>query len=56
LKKPFNWFHRLVGCGAGDLILKAGGTNREVYEFPNVIRVSKWLDQIEQRLKTRDVE
>jgi hypothetical protein len=55
-KKPFNWFHRLVGWGAGDLILKAGGANREVYEFPNVIRVGKWLDQIEQRLKTRDVE
>jgi hypothetical protein len=55
-KKPFNWFHRLVGWGAGDLILKAGGTNREAYEFPNVIRVGKWLDQIERRLKTRDVE
>jgi hypothetical protein len=55
-KKPFNWFHRLVGWGAGDLILKAGGANREVFEFPNVIRVAKWLDLIEQRIKTRDVE
>jgi hypothetical protein len=55
-KRPFNWFHRLVGWGAGDLILKAGGANREIYEFPNVIRVVKWLEEIEQRLKTRDVE
>lgn len=55
-KRPYNWFHRLVGCGAGDIVLRAGGADREVYELPNVVRVGKWLEKIEYRLKTRDVE
>ncbi len=55
-KRPYNWFHRLVGWGAGDLILKAGGVRGEVYELPNVVRVARWLKLIEERLKTRDVE
>jgi hypothetical protein len=55
-KRPYNWFHRLVGCGAGDMILKAGGLKGEVYELPNVVRVASWLRLIEERLKTRDVE
>jgi hypothetical protein len=55
-KKPYNWFHRFVGCGAGDLVLKAGGANREVYELPNVVRIASRLRVIEERLKTRDVE
>jgi hypothetical protein len=55
-KRPYNWFHRLVGWGAGDLILKAGGMKGEVYEMANVPRVAHWLRRIEERLRTRDVE
>ena len=55
-KRPYNWFHRLVGWGAGDMILRAGGLKGEVYELPNVVRVASWLRLIEERLKTRDVE
>jgi hypothetical protein len=55
-KRPFNWFHRLVGWGAGDMILKAGGLKGDAYELPNVVRVGHWLQRIEERLKTRDVE
>jgi hypothetical protein len=55
-KRPYNWFHRLVGWGAGDLVLKAGGANREIYELPNVIRIASRLRLIEERLRTRDVE
>jgi hypothetical protein len=55
-KQPYDWFRRLVGWGAGDMVIRAGGANREVYELPNVIRVTKWLKLIEQRLKTRDIE
>jgi hypothetical protein len=55
-KRPYNWFHRLVGWGAGDLILKAGGLKGEVFELPNVPRVARWLKRIEERLRTRDVE
>jgi hypothetical protein len=55
-KRPYNWFHRLVGWGAGDLILKAGGLKGEVFELPNVPRVASWLKRIEERLRTRDVE
>jgi len=45
-----------LGCGAGDLLVKTGGSNREVYEFPKVIRVASRLKMIEQWLKTRHVE
>jgi hypothetical protein len=55
-KRPFNGFHRLVGWGAGDLVLKAGGLKGETYELANVPRVARWLKVIEERLKTRDVE
>jgi hypothetical protein len=55
-KQAYNWFCRLVGLGAGDLILRAGGSNREVYEMPNVVRVGRWLRLIEERLQTREVE
>jgi hypothetical protein len=55
-KRPYNWFHRLVGFGAGDLVLRAGGLKGETYELPNVVRVARWLKLVEERLKTRDVE
>jgi hypothetical protein len=54
-KKQYDWFRRLVGWGAGDLVVRTGGASREVFELPNVSRVGKWLWQIEERLKTRDV-
>jgi hypothetical protein len=55
-KRPYNWFHRLVGWGAGDMLLRAGGLKGEVFELPNVVGVGGRLRQIEERLKTRDVE
>lgn len=55
-KKQYDWFRRLAGWGAGDLVVRAGGVSREVFELPNVPRVGKWLKEIERRLKTRDVE
>jgi hypothetical protein len=55
-KKPYNWFHRLVGFGAGDMEIRAGGADRQTYELTNVVRVAKWLGVIEERLKTREVE
>ncbi len=55
-KRPYNWFHRLVGWGAGDMLLRAGGLKGEVFEMPNVVGVGGRLRQIEERLKTRDVE
>jgi hypothetical protein len=55
-KRPFNWFHRLVGWGAGDLVLRAGGLKGETYHMDNVPRVDHWLRRIEERLKTREVE
>jgi hypothetical protein len=54
-KQPYDWFRRLVGWGAGDLVLRAG-PGRDVYELPNVVHIAKWLRRIETRLKTRDVE
>ncbi len=54
-KKQYDWFRRLVGWGAGDLVVRTGGVSRETFELPNVPRVGKWLRQIEERLKTRDV-
>jgi hypothetical protein len=55
-KKSYNWFHRLVGFGAGDMEIRAGGADRQTYELTNVVRVAKWLGVIEERLKTREVE
>jgi hypothetical protein len=54
-KRPYDWFRWLVGCGAGDMILRAGGPNPQVIELSNVVRVGKWLHAMEARLRTRDV-
>lgn len=55
-KKPYDWFRWLVGFGAGDLVIRTGGPAPQVFEMPNVIRVGRWLGELEQRLRTRDVE
>jgi hypothetical protein len=48
--------HRVLGFyGAGDLIVRTGGPNPEVLEWPNVLFVRSRLRQIEQRLKARMV-
>jgi hypothetical protein len=54
-KRPYDWFRWLVGWGAGDLVLRTGGTNPEVIELCNVVRVGRWLDTLVERLRTRDV-
>jgi lysylphosphatidylglycerol synthetase-like protein (DUF2156 family) len=54
-KQPYDWFRRLVGWGAGDLILHTGGPHPEDIEFRNVVRVGKWLQALEARLRTRHV-
>jgi hypothetical protein len=55
-KKPYDFFRRLVGWGAGDMIVRVGGPAPRVLEFPNVVAVSRRLAAIEARLRTRDVE
>jgi hypothetical protein len=48
--------HRLLGFwGAGDLIVRTGGPHAEVLEWPNVLFARSRLQQIQARLKARDV-
>lgn len=54
-KKPFDWFRWLVGWGAGDLIVRVGGSQPRVVELPNVVGVGGLLARVQQRLRTRDV-
>jgi hypothetical protein len=54
-KKPYDWFRWIVGCGAGDMVIRVGGSHPQVIELANVVRVGKWLNEMEQRLRTRDV-
>jgi hypothetical protein len=55
-KRPFDWFRRLVGFGAGDMMIRAGGAQPYVMELRNVVRVGSRLYQMEERLRTKDVE
>ncbi len=54
-KRPYDWFRWLVGLGAGDMIIRTGGSNSQVFELSNVVRVGKWLHAMEDRLRTRNV-
>jgi hypothetical protein len=54
-KKPYDWFRWLVGLGAGDMVIRVGGPHPQVFELLNVVRVKRWLSEMEQRLRTRDV-
>jgi hypothetical protein len=55
-KRPYDWFRWLIGFGAGDLIIRTGGPSPQVFELPNVIGIGRWMGELEQRLRTRDVE
>lgn len=54
-KKPYDLFRWLVGRGAGDMVIRIGGPQPQVLELNNVIRVSKWLAEMEERLRVKDV-
>jgi hypothetical protein len=54
-KRPYDWFRRLVGFGAGDMIIRTGGAQPQTMELRNVVRVGKWMSVIEERLRTKDV-
>lgn len=48
--------HRVLGLfGAGDLIVRTGGPQSEVIDWPNVLFVRRRLKQIEHMLHTREV-
>lgn len=48
--------HRLLGFwGAGDLVVRTGGPQPEVLDWPNVLFARSRLQQIQERLKSRDV-
>jgi hypothetical protein len=54
-KRPADWFRWLIGCRAGDLIIRVGGPQPQTFELSNVVKVSERLDALERRLRTRDV-
>jgi len=54
-KRPYDWFRWLVGGGAGDMVIRVGGPHAQVIELPNVVGVGRWLNELEERLRTRDV-
>jgi hypothetical protein len=54
-KRPYDWFRWLVGWGAGDLLVRVGGPQPQAIELPNVVRVGKRLNEVEARLRIRDV-
>jgi hypothetical protein len=48
--------HRVLGLfAAGDLIIRTGGPQAEVFEWPNVLFVRSRLKQIEHLLQSREV-
>ncbi len=54
-KRPYDLFRWLVGIGAGDLVLRAGGPQGQHIELPNVVGVGACLHKVEQLLRMRDV-
>jgi hypothetical protein len=55
-KLQYDWFRRLIGLDAGDMVFTVGGAGREPVQLPNVILVSRRLQKIEKLLRTRDVD
>jgi hypothetical protein len=53
--REYDWFRWLVGGGAGDIVLRLGGSPQPI-ELPNVLRVGRRLNEIEKLLRTRDVD
>jgi hypothetical protein len=48
--------HRVLGLfGAGDLVVRTGGPQADVFEWPNVLFVRSRLKQIEHLLQSREV-
>lgn len=47
--------HWLLGFGSGDLTVRTAGTNAEQFEVPNVLRVHRKLNRIQQILQERDM-
>lgn len=48
--------HRILGFyGAGDLVIRTGGPNPEIIEWPNVLFARSRLKEIQERLKAREV-
>jgi hypothetical protein len=47
--------HWLLGFGSGDLTVRTAGTNAQQFEVPNVLRVGRKLDLIQQMLQERPV-
>jgi hypothetical protein len=48
--------HRVLGLfGAGDLVVRTGGPQPEVIDWPNVLFVRRRLRQIEHMLHSREV-
>jgi hypothetical protein len=54
-KRQYDWFRWLVGFGAGDMVIRTGGSHPQVVELRNVIRVGKQLGLMEERLRSKDV-
>jgi hypothetical protein len=54
-KEPYDWLRFVVGLGAGDVLLRVGGPQAQVYELSNIIRVGSKMRRIAERLRTRDV-
>jgi hypothetical protein len=54
-KEPYDWLRYVVGFGAGDLVVRVGGPQAQLYYLPNVIRVGAKMRRVEERLRTRDV-
>jgi len=55
-KRPYDWFRRVIGFGAGDMVLRIGGPHPQIVELPNVVRVGKRLHVMEDRLRTKEVD
>src|SRR5262249_31818151 len=47
--------HWLLGLGSGDLVIRTGGANRQIYELPNVLFVGSKLAMAQRMLKERQV-
>jgi hypothetical protein len=48
--------HRVLGLfGAGDLVVRTGGSQPDVFEWPNVLFVRSRLKEIEHLLQSREV-
>lgn len=47
--------HWLLGFGSGDLTVRTAGTNSKQFEVPNILRIGRKLNLIQQMLQEREV-